>query len=272
MAMDNNKVKIFTDIMDTKLGDKSVVMSIARGQYRGQVVSGGSVDILGTEAVTIGQYNGTITHQTITGTAQTVAITKKPYFSIKLGYDDLSQVPANEKDFLMQDASKGLALDIDTQFVALVAKALVTVSGNLSTVNSAFTGLATAFDVANVGMNDRAAIVSPAVANTLVEKQGAALNAEKAADAVYEGYLGKYMGVEIFKSNKIGSTLTVANCIGIDMSALVLAKSYEKVRDITSSEFFGVAIQGLMVYGVDVVETEAAASDRIIAFDIDTAA
>ena len=271
--MDNNKIKIFTDIMDTKLQAKSIIPSIARGAYRGTVVNGSSVEILGTEDITIGQYTGTITHQAITGSNQTVAITKKPYFSNKLGYDDLSQVPANELDFLMTKAVGALAMDVDTNFVALVSKAVVTVSGNLSTIDAVFTGLATAFDTAEVGANDRAVVVSPTVANTLVQKQGSSLNSEKAADAVYEGYLGKYMGIEIFKSNKIGATLTVDNCIGIDMSALVLAKSYDKVRDVTGDTFFGIAIQGLMVYGIDVVENAAAnTSDRIIAFDIDTAA
>lgn len=271
MALDNNKITLFTDIMDTKLQEQSIVPSIARGIFKGQVVQGGTVKILGTEDVTIGQYAGTITHQSMAGTAQDVAITKKPYFSIKLGADDLSQVPKNELGFLMGKASQGLALDVDTQLVALVAKAKVTVSGAIATVDSAFTGLATAFDIANVGMNDRGAILSPSVCNNLIEKQGASLNAEKASDIVYEGYLGKYMGIEIFKSNKIGSTLTVANCIGVDMSAVVLAKSYENLREITSSEFFGVALQGLMVYGVDVVETETGLSDRLVAFDIDEA-
>ena len=271
MALDNNKITIFTDVMDTKLQEKSIVPSIARGVYKGQVVRGGTVKILGTEDVTIGQYNGTITHQTMDGTAQDVAISKKPYFSIKLGADDLSQVPANELNFLTGKASDGLALDVDTQLVALVSKAVVTVAGAIATVDSAFTGLATAFDEANVAMNDRAVVLSASVANKLIELQGKALQGEKASNIVYEGYLGKYMGIEIFKSNKVGSTLTVANCLGVDMSALVLAKSYEELREATSADFFGVALQGLLVYGVDIVETATGVSDRIIAFDIDEA-
>ncbi len=271
MALDNNKITIFTDVMDTKLQEQSIVPSIARGVYKGQVVRGGTVKILGTEDVTIGQYNGTITHQTMDGTDQDVAISKKPYFSMKLGADDLSQVPANELGFLTGKASGGLALDLDTQLVLLSTKAVVTVSGVIASVDAAFTGLATAFDEANVGMNDRAVVLSASVANKLIELQGAALQGEKASGIVYEGYLGKYMGIEIFKSNKITSTTTVANCMGVDMSALVLAKSYEELREITSAEFFGVALQGLLVYGIDIVETETDASDRIIAFDIDEA-
>lgn len=271
MALDNNKITIFTDVMDTNLQGSSIVPSIARGVFKGQIVQGGTVKILGTEDVTIGQYAGTILHQAIDGTAQDVAISKKPYFSIKLGADDLSQVPKNELGFLMGKAGNGLSLDLDTQLVALVAKAVVTVTGAIATVDSAFTGLATAFDLADVAMNDRAVVLSPSVANKLVELQGKALSGEKSANIVYEGYLGKYMGIEIFKSNKIGSTLTVANCIGVDMSALVLAKSYENIREITSSEFFGVALQGLLVYGIDVVETATGESDRIVAFDIDEA-
>lgn len=271
MALDNNKIKIFTDIVDTILYEKSVATAVCRGMYQGDVVSGGSVDILGVEDITIGQYTGTITHQTMAGTKQTVAITKKPYFSIKLGADDLSQVPANQKQFLMTKATEKLALDIDTNLVALVSKAVVTVTGVIATVDKAFVGLATAFSLANVARSDRGVIVSPSVANNLVDVLGTKLNVDKSASDAYEGFVGRYMGVEIFESNKIGSTLTVANCIGIDMSALVLAKSYENIREVTGDSFFGVALQGLMVYGVDVVDTETGASDRIIAFDIDEA-
>jgi len=271
MGLDKNKLTIFTDVMDTKLQEASVVPSIAKGVFRGQIVRGGTVDILGTEDVTIGQYNGTITHQSMTGTEQKVLIEKKPYFSIKLGYDDLSQVPTNEVSFLTGKAGKALALDVDKNLVLLAGKAKITVSGAIADVTGAFTGLATAFDIANVGMGDRAALLSPNVANTLVAEQGAKLQGEKASEYVYQGYLGEYMGVQVFKSNSIGKTTTVANCLGVDMSALILAKSYDQVDQVAGVDFFGSALRGLLVYGVDVVETEAGLSDRIVAFNIDEA-
>jgi len=271
MALDNNKIKIFTDIIDTKLQEVSIAMAVCRGMFKGAVVSGGSVDILGTEDITIGQYTGTITHQTLAGTKQTVAITKKPYFSIKLGADDLSQVPKNQVAFLMDKSTTKLALDIDINLVTLVSKAVVTVTGAIATVDKAFIGLATAFDLANVAINDRGAILNPSIANNLVDVLGTKLQSEKSSSDAYEGFVGKYMGIEIFKSNQIGSTLTVANCMGVDMSALVVAKSYEEMRTATSADWFGIALQGLMVYGVDVVETGTGVSDRIIAFDIDEA-
>ena len=270
-TLDNVKKKVFTDIMDTKLKERSVAMSVCRGLYKGDVINGGAVDILGMEDITIGQYAGTITHQVMDGTTQSVAITKKPYYSIKLGADDLSQVPSNQKEFLITEATKKLALDIDTNLVALVSKAVVTVTGVIATVDLAFTGLATAFDLANVEDGDRGVILSPSVANNLVAQLGAKLNVPQSAENAYKGSMGEYMGIEIFKSNKIGSTLTVANCVGVDMSALVLAKSYEEVRTATSDTFFGIALQGLLVYGIDVVETGTGVSDRIIAFNIDEA-
>jgi len=271
MALDNNKLTIFTDVMDTKLQEASVVPSIARGVYRGQVVRGGTVKILGSEDVVIGQYAGTIVHQSMAGTEQDVAIQNKPYFSIKLGFDDLSQVPTNEVSFLTGKAGKSLALDVDQKLVALNAKAVTSITGVIANIDNMFTGLATAFDLANVGMNDRAVILSPASANELIAIQGDKLQGEKASDIVYNGYLGKYMGIEIYKSNQIAYTGTVAHGIGVDMSALVLARSYEEVDQVKGVDFFGAALRGLLVYGVDIVETQTGASDRIIAFDVDEA-
>lgn len=270
-TLDNVKKKVFTDIMETKLAQVSIAMTVCRGLFKGTVVNGGSVDILGVEDITIGQYTGTITHQVFDGTKQTVAITHKPYYSIKLGADDLSQVPTNQKDFLIGEASKKIALDFDTSLIALVSKAVVTVTGAIATVDSAFVGLATAFDTANVAQGDRGVILKPSVANNLVALLGSKLNVTQSAENAYKGSMGEYMGIEIFKSNSIGSTLTVANCVGVDMSALVLAKSYNEVRTATSDTFFGIALQGLIVYGIDIVETQTGASDRIIAFDIDEA-
>jgi len=271
MALDKNKVTIFTDVMNTKLQNKSIALAVARGEYRGDIVQGGTVKILGSEDVVIGQYTGTITHQTMQGTDQDVAISNKPYFSIKLGYDDLSQVPKNELAHLMKEASKALAMDIDDKLVQLVTKAKVSVSGTLADVTGAFTGLATAFDLANVDEGDRGVILSPIVANSLIGELGVKLNSEKAADMAYQGSIGEYMGIEIFKSNVVTKNGTIENCIGIDMSAIVLAKSYEDVGQVEGVDFFGSALRGLMVYGIDVIETEVGLSDRIIAFGIDAA-
>jgi len=270
--MTKAQITIFTDIVETNLIENSVVPSIARGLYNGQTIRGGAVDILGTEAVTIGQYTGTITHQALTGTNQKVQISHAPFYSVKLdGVKDIATAPANLKAHVTKQAGKGLALDVDASFIALHAKAKVAVTGVIGTVDESFTGLATAFDIANVGMNDRGVVLDPTSANVLVALQGKALQGEKASNIVYEGYLGKYMGIEIFKSNSIKKTGTVANCIGIDMSALVLAKNYDETRDITGADFFGVAVQGVLSYGIDVIETETGKSNRVVALDIDQA-
>jgi len=270
--MTNAQITIFTDLVETNLIEKSVVPSVARGLYNGQIVRGGAIDILGTEAVTIGQYSGTITHQNLDGTNQKVQISHAPFYSVKLdGVKDIATAPTNLKSHVTKEAGKGLALDVDASLVALASKAKVTVTGVIATVDKAFSGLATAFDLANVGMNDRACIGSPSVINTLVELQGSALQGEKASNMVYEGYIGKYMGIEVFKSNSIKKTATVSNCIGLDMSALVLAKNYDETRDMTDASFFGVAVQGVLSYGIDIIETETDKSNRIIAFDIDEA-
>ena len=272
--MTNAQITVFTDMLDTKLIEKSIVPSIARGEYNTTtpVVRGAAVEILGTEDITIGQYNGTITHQTLTGTNQKVQISHAPYYSVKLdGVEDLATAPANLKNFVIGKAGKSLAIDMDAQFASLGSQAKVTVTGTKADISAAFTGAATALDEANVGMNDRAMVLDPASANLLIAQQGAALQGEKASDIVYEGYIGKYMGFEVFKSNAIKATGTVKNCLALDMTALVLPRNYEETREIQDASFFGVAVQGVVSYGIDVIHTESGLSDRIAAVDIDHA-
>ncbi|MCK5743979.1 MAG: hypothetical protein KAH30_04520, partial [Caldisericia bacterium] len=152
-------------------------------------------------------------------------------------------------------------------------KAEVTVTGTIAEIKKAFVGLATAFDQANVAMGDRAVVVDPATGNTLVDTLGSALNGERATAEAYAGALGEYMGINVYKLNVIGKTTTVSNCIGIDTSALVFPKSYDELDQVDGVDFFGIAIRGLMVFGVDVVETNTSTSksDRVIKFDIDHA-
>ncbi len=272
--MTNAQITVFTDMVETVLIEKSIVPSIAKGLYNASspIVRGAAIDILGTEDITIGQYSGTITHQTLAGTSQTVAIANVPYYSVKLdGVADLATAPENTKVFVTGKAGKTLALDLDGTFAALISKASVTVSGVVADIDSVFVGAATALDEANVGMNDRAIVLDPATINKLISEQGAALNSEKSADIVYEGYIGKYMGMEVFKSNSLTSTTTVVHGIALDMTALVLPRNYDETREITDATFFGVAVQGVVSYGLDIIETATGESNRLVQIDVDHA-
>ncbi len=273
MALDNNKLKIFTDVMETKLGEFSLLPTIAKGVTSGKITRGSSVDILGVDDVTIGDYSGTITHQDADGTRQTVTIANQKYFSLRFHSGDLSQVPTNVLSANLKVAAKKLALEADKKFVLLDGKAEVAVTGAVGDLQGAFVGLATAFDEANVAMGDRAVVLDPATANTLIDQLGSAINSDRASNEAYGGVIGEYMGIAIYKSNQITTTLEVSNCIGIDMTALVFPKSYDNLDQVSGVDFFGVAIRGLLVFGVDVVETDTSAhtSDRVISFKIDHA-
>ena len=270
--MTNASITLFTDMVETVLQETSFVPSIAKGLYgSGQIVRGGAVEVLGTEDVTIGQYTGQMTHQALAGTNQKVQISHAPYYSVKLdGVKDLATAPANLKSFVVQKAGKGLALDLDTEFVKLASKAKVTVTADQSKVDNGFTGLVTAFDLANVGLNDRAVILDPMTCNTLISLQAHKLQVEKSANYLYEGYIGLYYGIQVFKSNKIGKTGDIHNCIGVDTSSVILPKNYEETREAKGVDFFGVAVQGIVSYGLDIIETETGKSNRIIAFDVDS--
>jgi len=80
--MTNAEVIHFTDIMETQIIESSVMGTIARGDYKKStpVVNGASVAILGTEAITIGNYTGNMSHQVLAGSKQSVAINKAKYF------------------------------------------------------------------------------------------------------------------------------------------------------------------------------------------------
>ena len=272
--MTNAEITIFTDVVETELIENSVVASVAKGIYKVStpVVTGAAIEIIGTEKITIGQYSGTMTHQTLSGTKQVVTIDKAPYFSVLIDdVADYATAPKNLKAKVGKDAGKELALMTDKALVALVGKAKVTVTGAKSDIGSVVEGVAAELDIANVPEGDRAIMLDPVSARMLITQQAAAIGGDNAGAFVYRGYIGEYQGVQIFKSNVITSTTTVKHCLGFDMSALNMPRNLEKIREATDADVFGVYVQGVLSYGIDFIETETGKSNRLVAADIDHA-
>ena len=272
--MTNAEVLVFTDIMDTELIEKSIVARLAQGLYKEStpVVTGAAIEILGTEKIVIGNYSGTISHQTLAGTKQTVAIDKVPYFSVKIDdVEDYATAPKNLKTKVAKDAGMELALATDKEFVKLTSKAKVTVSGTKADIAGVIEGVATELDIANVAEGNRAIVLDPASARMLATQLGAALQVDRAASEVYGGTVHEYQGVMIFKSNQVVKTTTVFGCLGFDVTALNMPKNFADTREITDASFFGVLIQGVLSYGIDIVETETGKSNRLVNAEIDHA-
>ena len=55
------------------------------------------------------------------------------------------------------------------------------------------------------------------------------------------------------------------------MSAITLPRNYDELRDIEDASFFGIAVQGVLSFGVDVIETETGKSNRIVKGEVDYA-
>jgi len=272
--MTNVQKIVYTDMVETELLENSVFAEIANGKFKRNtpVVNGASVEILGTESISIGQYSGTMTHQTLDGTAQAVPINKRPYYSVKLdGVTDLATAPKDLKEFATNKAGATLAEQFDVEGVKLATKAKVTVTGTKSDIGAVFEGMAAELDIANVGMNNRAAVIDPVTARRLIGEQGSAIHGDNAGSIVYQGYIGEYQGFKIFKSNKLPKVTTKQTVIGVDMTALVLPRNFEDMREIEDADFWGVYIQGIISYGIDVIETETGKSNRIVKGEIDYA-
>jgi len=272
--MTNAEKVVFTDVVETELIESSIVASVAKGMYKTStpVVEGSAVEIIGTEKITIGDYSGTMTHQTLAGTKQVVAIDKVPYFSVLIDdVEDYATAPKNLKTKVGTDAGKELALKADAALAALYTKAKVTVTGAKSDIGGVIEGVAAELDIANVPEGERAIMLDPVSARMLVTQQATAIGGDNAGAYVYKGYIGNFQGVEIFKSNQIEATTTVKHCIGFDMTALNMPRNFEKVREETDADVFGVYVQGVMSFGIDFIETETGKSNRLVGADIDHA-
>ena len=264
----------FTDIMETQILESSVMGTIAKGDYKegSSLVKGASLEILGTEAITIGNYTGTMVHQVLAGTKQSVKLDKAKYFSVKLDeVKDFATAPSNLKSKVAKDAGTTLALEFDREWVKMVSKAKVTVTGAKADISGVLDGCATELDLANVPEGFRGILLDPASARLLVSQSAHNIGGDKALDTLFQGYIGHYQGLEVFKSNQITKTTTVRNCMGFDMRAVVMPKNVDQTREALDPTFFGVLVQGVVNFGMDIIETETGKSNRLVAVAIDHA-
>ena len=127
---------------------------------------------------------------------------------------------------------KSIITMLDAFFTATSAQTTTIASMSASTVAKDIMGLRTMLSKKEVPMEDRILIVSPDV-SAVIAQAGILSGTEVAADAVVEGWLGKFAGFSIFESNLIEPTWASAPAAYI---YAFRAKSYNYVRQLVKAK------------------------------------
>lgn len=190
------------------------------------VSSSNSGDIKATSCADITASDRTITHSDL-------VINKLHQYREK--FSDLEDIQTlySISGERMKDLLEGIDTAVETSIITMLDAYFTAHSSQVTTIASMSTstvakdimGLRTALSKKDVPMDNRILVVSPDV-SAVICQAGILSGTEVAADAVVEGWLGKFAGFSIFESNLITSTNVYA----------FRAKAYNYVRQLVKAK------------------------------------
>ncbi|MFA5212843.1 MAG: P22 phage major capsid protein family protein [Methanoregula sp.] len=260
--------QVFTDFQKA-----TVLGSLCNRDYEGDITGqGDKVKITKVGPVTIRTYtkNSTsnLTVETLNDSQTQLEITEAKYFAFSVDDIDAVQAKGNVLGAGMMEASQGLAEDADSFLAALYTQAGASTYMSLTQASTDY-GVLTMFGRANQLLSEmncpkagRKAYISPFVSAQLV-KQNVMLTQGLNSELFVQGYLGRFMGFDIYESNNLatGSTHATANPVQENLfgtnAAITFADQIIKTEAYRPEGGFSDAVKGLHVYGAKVIQPKA---------------
>ena len=270
MAHTNFKPQIWSDKIERELENGLIFGRLASRTYEGEIRKCGDVvRVQKVGASTVKTYvPGTdIAFETPTGTEQIIKIDQMDY--VALTFDDVDAVQALP-DLMNQqlaDASYRMADKIDKALGELVTKiADGTIIKDVKIVNGqktflkAITKLSALLKKHNVPTQGRWLVISPEVEEQLLNELDGTNIPQTADAALINGYVGRVRGFDIYTSNNVKVAGNVHHTMGGVSRGLQFISQLQKIQAGDHEKTFGEYVKMLALYGLDVLETEKAAS------------
>lgn len=260
--------KIFQDFQKA-----TVFGSLVNRDYQGEITAGGDmVRINAVGPVSISSYtkNSTanITVQTLNDAQTVLNIDQQKYFAYQV--DDVDQAQTNPKVMgeAMRKAGYGLALDADTYIGGLYTDAgastyaSVTVASSDYKIVKMFGRIMQMMDEMDCPRAGRWCVIPPFIESIMVQ-QNLVMNLGQRPELFSEGYIGRYMGFDLYESNNLaqGSTHSAASPVNEVLAgtnaAITFADQIVKTEAYRDPNRFADIVRGLHVYGAKVVQPKS---------------
>jgi hypothetical protein len=251
----------------------TIVAGLCNRDYEGEIRNGGdTVKITAIGPVTVGSYtkNSTtnLTVQTLSDAQTQLVIDQQKYFAFQIDDVDQAQQTPKVMSEAMRKAAQAMALNVDTYVAALYSQAgqstyqSITVASTDYAVMTMFGRCNQMLSEADVPNQGRWMLISPFVEAQMV-KQGVYLTQGQNPGLFTNGYLGRFMGFDVYVSNNLatGSTHAVSGpvheCMAGTRDAITLAYQVNKVEAYRPEGAFSDAVKGLLLYGAKVIQPKA---------------
>lgn len=261
MAMTDIQGQVVAQTVLAVMNEAGVAQALIGSEVDGNAIvgRGKTLRVAKTEAVSVEDYDGTTPLSPTAVSPGYVDLVLDKAKSTSISIDDVDSALASVEVFapFAQEAGRAIVGAIDADIIGALVDDAGTPLGpvTIDETYSAYRLLVDAgveLDGANVPMDGRWAIVSPAFAAQLVLDPR--LNrATGAGDTVAaSGFVGEAAGFRIVKSNRIdGGTVLCGH-----PAAAAFAQAVANSETVRSGDFFATVLRNLAVYGVKVLRPE----------------
>jgi len=261
MAISNFIPVIWSDKIFQANEKKKVFAMLANRSYEGEIADkGDQVKISELGDITIGDFSGTVSYEDLDDSAKFLVVDQDKYGAFK--NKDLDKVQANV-DLLNEATRKmgeGLA-DAEDQYIASLYTEAGVTSGttgaptalNSANITATISGLTADFDENNVPQEGRVAVCPAWFIQKLVLAK--ILEDTNNSEALANGYVGRYMGWNIYMSNNVshsGSTWYAPMFFRAG-DTIAHANQLSGVESLRLEQDFADGVRGRMVYGSKVI-------------------
>lgn len=260
--------EVFSKLLQAKFYSKSVLPEISNTDYEGEISGQGDKIVVRTvPAVTISDYDGSITTQELTTAKVEMLIDKAKYYSFKVDDVLAAQADINMLEGASSDASEGMRIAVETDVLAAAVTGATTI-GSQTTITAAnilenILVLAKTLDELNIPEEGRFIVLSPEFISML--KQSELRQAYLTGDAtspLRNGLVGMVDRFKVFQSNMVftpgsGADSGYTHVLAGHPKAISFASQFTNTETVRMESTFGDQVRGLKVFGSKVITPDA---------------
>ena len=261
--------EIFSKLLQAKFYKDSVLPAISNTDYEGEISGqGDKVNIRQVPSITINDYTGSVTNQTLTSSTVELLIDQAKYYSFNLDDIQSTQSDIDLMEEASADAAEGMRVAVETAVLASVVSGATTIESSTTTITASniLASILTAsktLDELNIPEEGRFMVMSPEFISLL--KQSELRQAYLTGDStspLRNGKVGVVDRFTVYQSNMLytdasGSTSGATNVLAGHPKAITFASQFTNNETVRLESTFGSAVRGLKVYGSKVVTPDA---------------
>ncbi len=255
MSVDNFIPTLWTADLLKSLETAHVFAQVTNRDHEGELTGvGDTVKINAIGPITVNDYTGSVSYEELTDASMTLTADQDKYWAFEVGDLDEIQAKANLRAEAMEEASYGVADKVDAYIEGLRSDAGLSYSNSSpgsGDVHDILSGIRKKLMEKDVPKNFPLFLcIEPAFDKLITEAD--INNATDNTETISQGYVGNYMGFDVYTSNNMTSSRAMAGTY----RAIAFAETFTKTEALRGESSFKDKIRGRHIYGGKVLRPD----------------